>query len=83
MILLSALAAVVNSPAFTTNFDRAHKPSVTYDSVSSLTVSVQTGEINSATISCSVGTDHSNSVSIYLGKATGTGTGQITIDAEL
>ena len=71
------------TPAFTTNFDRAHKPSVTYDSVSSLTVSVQTGEINSATISCSVGTDHSNSVSIYLGKATGTGTGQITIDAEL
>jgi hypothetical protein len=71
------------TPAFTTNFDRAHKPAVTYDSVSSLAISVQTGEINSALIGCATGTNHPNSVSIYLGKATNTGTGQITIDAEL
>jgi hypothetical protein len=63
--------------------DIAHKPGVTYDSVSSLSMDVSTGEINSAQIGCSVGTDHSNTVLIFLGKATGTGIGKITIDAEL
>jgi hypothetical protein len=71
------------TPTLTANFDRAHKPAVTYDSVSSLTLTANTGEINSAIISCATGTDHSNSVSIYLGKATDTGIGKITIDAEL
>ena len=69
------------TPAFTANYDRAHKPGVTYDSISSLAASVATGEINSALIGCNPGSNHSNSVVIFLGKATGTG--KITIDAEL
>jgi hypothetical protein len=71
------------TPTLTANYDIAHKPGVTYDSVSSLSMDVSTGEINSAQIGCSGGTDHSNTVLIFLGKATGTGIGKITIDAEL
>jgi len=71
-------------PTCTINYDRVHKPGVTYDSLSSMSCVSQSGGdhiANSAVISLTPGSDHTSTYHGFLGISSGTG--KITIDAEI
>ena len=71
-------------PTFTINYTVVHKPGVTYDSLSSMSCSSQSGGDNipnSAVVALTPGSDDSGTYHGFLG--VNSGTGRITIDAEL
>ena len=69
------------TPAATINYDRLHKPGVAKDTLSNITVAVGSGETSSGVVNCTPTNDSSISTSAFLGISSGTG--RITLDAEL
>jgi len=69
------------SPTATLDFDRLHKPGVAFDTISSSSVDVNSGETSSCTVNCNPDNDSTISTYAYLGK--NSGQGKLTLDAEL
>ena len=69
------------SPTATIDFDRLHKPGVAFDTISSLSVDVNTGETSSCTVNCVPDNDSTISTLGFLGK--NSGQGELLLDAEL
>jgi len=69
------------APTATLDFDRVHKPGVAFDTISSTSVDVSTGETSSCTVNVTPDNDSTISTLAYLGK--NSGQGELTLDAEL
>ena len=68
-------------PTCSIDYDRLHKPGVSKDTLSNLSITIGSGQTQSCTINCTPDNDSTISTSAFLGK--NSGTGRVTLDAEL
>ena len=69
------------TPTGTADFDRLHKSGVAYDTISSLGVTLNNGVTDTCIVNCEPDNDSTISTYGYLGEVSGTG--QLSLDAEL
>jgi len=69
------------APTCTVNYDRIHKPGVAKDTLSSVGVTIGSGQTQSCAVNCTPTNDSTISTSCFLGMSSGTG--RLTLDAEL
>ena len=68
-------------PTCAMNYDRIHKPGVAKDTLSSTGITIGSGQTTSCTVNATPTNDSSISTSCFLGMSSGTG--RLTLDAEL
>ena len=68
-------------PTCTLDYDRLHKPGVAKDTLSNISITIGSGQTQSCTVNCTPDNDSTISTSAFLGK--NSGTGKVTLDAEL